>query len=84
MFCYFLGGFFAILNLPTDFFCRLIFDTRQCLCRASEKILSKETFADKMFVEYFLPSVKWSFPSVSTSPVVKVLIYFYLNLVKDS
>jgi hypothetical protein len=37
--------------------CRVFFDTRQSLCRVSEKILSKEPFTDKMFVEYSLPSV---------------------------
>jgi hypothetical protein len=35
----------------------VLFDTRQSLCRVSEKVLGKEPFADKMFAEYSLPSV---------------------------
>jgi hypothetical protein len=32
--------------------------------RVPEKVLDKEPFADKMFAEYSLPSVKWPLPSV--------------------
>jgi hypothetical protein len=28
---------FSILNLPSVFLCRVLFDTRQSLCRVSEK-----------------------------------------------
>jgi hypothetical protein len=44
--------------LPNVFLCRVFFDTRQSLCRVSEKkVLGKEPFADEIFVECFLPSV---------------------------
>jgi hypothetical protein len=36
MFCYFFL-IFSILNLPSVFICRVLFDTRQSLCRVSEK-----------------------------------------------
>jgi hypothetical protein len=45
---------FSILNLPSVFLCRVLFDTRQNFCRVSEKALDKEPFADKNF----LPGVK--------------------------
>jgi hypothetical protein len=35
----------------------VLFDTRQSLCRVSEKILGKKPFADKIFAECFLSSV---------------------------
>jgi hypothetical protein len=41
-FCYYFGFFRFLIR-------RVLFDTRQCLCRVSEKILGKEPFADKMF-----------------------------------
>jgi hypothetical protein len=48
----------VIFNLPSVFHYRVLFDTRQRLCRVSEKVIGKEPFADKMFAEYSLPSVK--------------------------
>jgi hypothetical protein len=48
---------FSILNLPSVFLCRVLFDTRQSLCRVSEKALGKEPFADEIFAECSLPSV---------------------------
>jgi hypothetical protein len=47
----------VVLNLPSDFICRVFLDTRQSLYRVPEKILDKEPFVDKMFVECSLPSV---------------------------
>jgi hypothetical protein len=54
IFCFF-WVFFAIVNLPSAFF----------FAECPKKLLGKELFADKMLVEYFLPSVKWYLPSVS-------------------
>jgi hypothetical protein len=58
MFCCFFF-IFSILNLPSDFLCRVLFDTRQSLCLAEcpKKVLGKEPFADKIFAECSLPSV---------------------------
>jgi hypothetical protein len=50
---------FVILNLSSAFLCREFFDTQQSLCRVSENVLIKESFADKMFTEYSSPIVKW-------------------------
>jgi hypothetical protein len=50
MFCYFLW-FFVILNLPSVFICRVLFDTRQSLCRLSEKITRQRTL---LSIEYLL------------------------------
>jgi hypothetical protein len=35
----------------------VLFDTRQSICRVSEKALRKEPFADEIFAECSLPSV---------------------------
>jgi hypothetical protein len=49
--CFFL--IFSILNLPSVFLCRVLFDTRQSLCRVSEKkYLAKNPLPMK-----YLPSV---------------------------
>jgi hypothetical protein len=56
--CFAVFLIFSILNLPSVFLCRVLFDTRQSLCRVSEKkTLGKELFADKIFAECSLPSV---------------------------
>jgi hypothetical protein len=49
--------FFTILNLSSAFLYRVLFDTWQSLYRVSEKVLGKETFVAKMFVEYFLSNI---------------------------
>jgi hypothetical protein len=54
--CFFL--IFSILNLPSVFLCRVLFDTRQSLCRVSEKKHSaKNPLSMKTFAECSLPSV---------------------------
>jgi hypothetical protein len=68
--CFTIFLIFSIPNLPSVFLCRVLFDTRQSLCRVSEKkhsakslpsvrkkALDKEPFADEIFAEYSLPSV---------------------------
>jgi hypothetical protein len=49
--CFFL--IFSILNLPSVFLCRVLFDTRQSLCRVSEK---KHSAKNSLPMKY-LPSV---------------------------
>jgi hypothetical protein len=49
--------FFAILNLPSAFLCRVFLALGQVFVECPNKVVGKEPFADKMFVECFLPSV---------------------------
>jgi hypothetical protein len=58
--------YFFILNLPNVFLCRVLFDTR-----CPKKVLGKEPFTDKIFVECFLPSVTLGKERDSPIPVVQ-------------
>jgi hypothetical protein len=50
--CFFL--IFSILNLPSVFLCRVLFDV---FAECPKKTLGKEPFADEIFAECSLPSV---------------------------
>jgi hypothetical protein len=55
--CFVVFLIFSILNLPSVFLCRVLFDTRQSLCECPKKALGKEPFADEIFAECSLSSV---------------------------
>jgi hypothetical protein len=51
MFCFFWS--FCDFNLPSVFFCRVLFDTRQAFAECPKKVLGKELFVDKCLTSIF-------------------------------
>jgi hypothetical protein len=76
MFCYFFL-IFSILNLPSVFLCRVLFDTRQSLCRVSEKKHSAKNPLPSVLCQV-LHSAKNAIPVVSLTQH-NIVIFFSLS-----